>query len=344
MTHPDARTLTPAAQAEKRRIAMTMREAGGSFTDIGRVLGVHYMTVSKWWDRYQAGGVAALAAQKRGPAVGAHRRLTARQEQAIRRAITDTTPDQLKLPFALWTRAAIVELIATRYGITLPVRTMGHYLKRWGFTAQKPIKRAYEQRPEAIAAWLTTEYPRIQRQAAREGAEIYWGDETSLSTSDPWGRGFAPKGRTPVRPMLSQRRSVSYLSAISNQGLLRFLVLKKAIDAPTLITFLKRLCQDAGQKVYLILDNLNVHKARDVRAWVEAHADQIALFYLPPYSPELNPDEYLNGDLKAQVARRAPARDRETLERTATSRLRSLQRRPEAVKRFFHHPRVRYAA
>jgi len=344
MTHPDARTLKPAAQAEQRRIAMTLREAGARFSAIGRTLGVHYMTVSQWWDRYQVGGLEALAVQKRGPATGAHRRLTARQEQAIQRAITDTTPDQLKLPFALWTRAAIAQLIQRKFGIALPVRTMGHYLQRWGFTAQKPIKRAYEQRPDAIAAWLKTEYPRIKRRARAEGAEIHWGDETSLSTSDPRGRSFAPKGKTPVRTLLSQRRSVSFLSTISNTGTLRFMVLKKAIDAATLIKFFTRLCKDAGRKVFVILDNLNVHKARDVRDWVAAHPDAIALYYLPSYSPELNPDEYLNGDLKLSVAKRAPARDRDALLRTATSRLRSLQRRPERVKKFFHHPRVRYAA
>jgi transposase len=342
--HPDARTLAPAAQAEKRRIAVAMRKDGASFVEIGRTLGVHYMTVSKWWDAFRAGGVDALAPRKRGPAVGAHRRLTPRQEQAIHRAITDTTPGQLKLPFALWTRAAIVELIEREFGIALPVRTMGHYLQRCGFTAQKPIKRAYEQQPEAIAAWLKTAYPRIQRQAVAEGAAIYWGDETSSSPSDPRGHGFAPRGRTPVRPILSQRKSVSFLSAISNQGTLRFLVLKQAIDAQTLIRFLRRLCRDAGRKVFLILDNRNVHKAREVRAWVAAHADAIALFCLPPDSPELNPDEYLNGDLKLRVAKRAPARDRAALLHTATSRLRSLQRRPTTVKPFFQHPRVRYAA
>ena len=344
MPHPDARTLPPAAQAEKRRLAMTMGEAGQSFTAIGAALGVHYMTVSMWWDRYQAGGLDALAVRKRGRKPGTHRRLTARQEQAIRRAITDTTPHQLKLPFALWTRVAIAQLIQRRYGLALPVRTMGHYLQRWGFTAQKPIKRAYEQRPELIAAWLKTEYPRIKRRALAEGAEIHWGDETSLSTSDPRGRGFAPKGRTPVRPLLAQRRSVSFLSTISNIGTRRFMVLKKAIDAPTLMRFFTRLCRDAGKKVFVILDNLNVHKARDVRDWVAAHADAIALFSLPSYAPDLNPDEYLNGDLKLSVARRAPARDRAALLRSATSRLRSLQRRPDRVKKFFHHPRVRYAA
>jgi len=261
MTQPDARTLKPAAQAEKRRIAMTMREAGTSFSEIGRALGVHYMTVSKWWDRYQDGGADALAAQKRGPAVGAHRRLTAKQEQAIQRAMTDSTPDQLKLPFALWTRAAVVQWIKRQYGFTLPVRTMGHYLARWGFTAQKPIKRAYAQRPEAIAAWLKTDC------------------------------GVAPKGKTPVRPILSQRTSVSSLSAISNSGLLRFMVLKTAVDTPTLLTFLTRLCKDAGRKVVLIVDNLNVHKAKDVRAWVAEHTDLIAIHSLPPSAPELNADE-----------------------------------------------------
>ncbi|HET7631993.1 MAG TPA: IS630 family transposase [Gemmatimonadaceae bacterium] len=344
MTHPDARTLPPAAQAEKRRIAMAMREAGATFSAIGAALGVHYMTVSMWWDRYQRGGPEALAVRRRGPKPGAHRRLTPRQERAIQRAITDTTPDQLKLPFALWTRTAIAQLIQMRFGVALPVRTMGQYLRRWGFTAQKPIKRAYEQRPEAIAQWLKTAYPRIKRRASTEGAEIHWGDETSLSTSDSRGRSFAPKGRTPVRPILSQRRSVSFLSTISNAGTLRFMVLKQAIDAPTLIRFFTRLCREADRKVFVILDNLNVHKARDVRTWLARHAEALEVFYLPSYSPELNPDEYLNGDLKLSVAKRAPARDRAGLLRTATSRLRSLQRRPEKVRKFFQHPRVQYAA
>ncbi len=344
VTHIDARTLPPAAQEEKRRIAVALREQGETFVAIAATVGVSRAIVATWWARYQAGGAEGLASGTRGRRTGEQRRLTVKQETAIRRAITDTTPDQLKLPFALWTRVAIVQLIQQRYGVRLPVRTMGHYLARWGFTAQKPIKRAYEQQPALIAQWLKTEYPRIRREAAAESAVIYWGDETSLSTSDPRGRGFAPRGQTPVRPLLSRRQSVSYVSAISNQWLLRFMVLKKAIDASTLIRFFKRLCTDVTRKVYLILDNLNVHKAKTVRAWIAAHADQLAVFYLPSYSPELNPDEYLNGDLKMQVAKRAPARDRAGLERTATARLRSLQRQPAQVQKFFHHRHVRYAA
>ena len=344
MPQIDARTLSPEAQAEKRRTAVRLWQEGASFSEIGRVLGVHYMTVSTWCSRFEEGGLAALAPRKRGRRTGTHRRLTPVQERSIQRAITDKTPDQLRLPFALWTRAAVGELIRTRYGITVPVRTLGHYLHRWGFTAQRPLKRAYEQRPEAIEHWLMHAYPAIKARARRERAEIHWGDETSLSTSEVRGRGFAPRGKTPVLPVLSQRKSVSFLSTVTNQGTLRFMTLHKALDASILIRFLRRLIRDADRKVFLILDNLKVHKATKVRAWVEEHADAIALFYLPPYAPELNPDEYLNGDLKVQVARRVPARQRDELKRTATAHLRSLQRRPARVQKFFQHPRVRYAA
>lgn len=340
----DARTLAPAAQEEKRRTAVRLRQAGESFVEIGAVLGVHYMTVSGWWDRFQAGGLDALAARPRGRRVGTQRTLTAQQERTIRRLVADKTPDQLRMPFALWTRAAIGELIRTRYGIRMPVRTIGHYLQRWGFTPQKPLKRAYEQRPAAIQRWLEHDYPAIAARAKREHAEIHWGDETSLSTSDPRGRGFAPRGHTPVLTVVSRRKSVSFLSTVTNQGLVRFMVLEGPLSAQLLIRFLRRLLRNTERKVFLILDNLNVHKAANVRAWVAAHAHEIAIFYLPAYAPELNPDEYLNGDLKLGVAAKVPARTKPALTKAARSHLRMLQRRPARVRRFFHHPCITYAA
>jgi transposase len=342
--HRDARTLAPAAQEEKRRTAIELRQQGKSFVAIGTLLGVHYMTVSGWWERFEAGGPGALAAQRRGRRVGTQRTLMAAQERTIRRLVTDRTPEQLRLPFALWTRAAIGDLIHARFGLRMPVRTIGHYLRRWGFTPQKPLKRAYEQRPELIQRWLDTEYPTIAARAKREGAEIHWGDETSLSTSDPRGRGFAPRGQTPVLAVVSRRKAVSFLSSITNQGLVRFMVLDGPLDAPTLIRFMRRLIRSTKRTVFLILDNLNVHKAAKVRAWVAAHVDEITIFYLPPYAPELNPDEYLNGDLKLAVAARVPARSQPELMKAARSHLRRLQRRPARVRRFFHHPRISYAA
>lgn len=340
----DARSLPASAQAEKRRTAIRLRQAGHTFAAIGAVLGVHWATVHGWWQRYEAGGLEALQARRRGRRPGTQRRLTPAQERTLQRLLTDKTPDQLRLPFALWTRAAIGELIRQRYGVRLPVRTIGHYLQRWGFTPQKPLKRAYEQRPEAIGRWLQHEYPAIKARAQREGAEIHWGDETSLSTSDPRGRGFAPRGQTPVLTVVAQRKSVSFLSTVTNQGTVRFMGLRGPLSAPLLIQFLRRLTRDTDRKVFLILDNLKVHKAAKVRAWVAAHRDQIELFYLPPYAPELNPDEYLNGDLKLGVAARAPARTKPELTHAARSHLRMLQRCPERVRRFFEHPRVTYAA
>lgn len=344
MPRRDARSLPATAQEEKRRLAIRLRQQGRTLVEIGDSVGVHWATVLGWWQRFEEGGIEALAARRRGRRPGTHRRLRPAQERTIQRLITDKTPDQLRMPFALWTRAAIGELIRRRYGVRLPVRTMGHYLKRWGFTPQKPLKRAYEQRPEVIQRWLTHQYPAIAARARREGAEIHWGDETSLNTSDPRGRGFAPRGRTPVLTVVSQRKSVSFLSTITNQGKVRFMVLPGPLSAPLLIRFMRQLVRDTKRKVFLILDNLNVHKAAKVRTWVRAHRHEIAVFYLPPYAPELNPDEYLNGDLKLGVAARAPARTKPQLTKAAKSHLRTLQRRPARVRRFFEHPRVSYAA
>jgi transposase len=344
--HPvrDARSLPAAAQEEKRRTAIRLRQEQQTFAEIGAVLGVHWATVRGWWERYQGGGLAALAAQRRGRRVGTQRTLTPAQERTIQQLLIDKTPDQLRMPFALWTRAAIGALIHQRFGIRMPVRTIGHYLKRWGFTPQKPLKRAYEQRPAEIQRWLDREYPAIAVRAKREGAEIHWGDETSLSTSDPRGRGFAPRGQTPVLEVVARRKSVSFLSTVTNQGLVRFMVLEGPLSAPTLIRFMRRLIRSTARKVFLILDNLNVHKAAQVRGWVAAHADGIAVFYLPPYAPELNPDEYLNGDLKLGVAAKVPARTKPELTKAARSHLRMLQHRPHRVRRFFEHARIKYAA
>jgi transposase len=340
----DARSLPAAAQEEKRRTAIRLRQEKQTFAQIGETLGVHWATVHGWWKRYEADGLDGLVAQRRGRRTGTQRTLTAAQERTIRTLVADKTPDQLKMPFALWTRAAIGALIQAKCGIRMPVRTIGHYLKRWGFTPQKPLKRAYEQQPAAIQQWLTTTYPAIAARAAVEGAEIHWGDETSLSTSDPRGRGFAPRGQTPVLTVVSRRKSVSFLSTVTNQGKVRFMVLEGPLSAQILIRFLRRLIRDTNRRVFLILDNLNVHKAAKVRAWVEAHCDAIELFYLPPYAPELNPDEYLNGDLKLGVATRAPARTKPELSTVARSHFRMLQCRPARVRRFFKHPRVSYAA
>lgn len=293
---------------------------------------------------YLAGGWAAVNVKPRGRKRGEGRQLTPEQEAGIRRLICDKTPDQLKLGFALWNRQAVWQLIEDRLGIKVPIRTIGEYLKRWGFTPQKPIKKAYEQRPAEVRKWLDEEYPQIAARAKAEQAEIHWGDETGLRSDDVRGRGYAPRGQTPVVRVNNKREGLSIISTVTNQGKVRWKVFQGAMNADVLIDFFKRLIKDADRRVFLILDNLKVHHARKVKDWLSKHEEEIEVFYLPSYSPELNPDECLNADLKDGVTRRAPARSKAQLKKAAISHLRKLQKSPRRVRKYFEHKPVRYAA
>ena len=293
---------------------------------------------------YLAGGWAAVNVKPRGRKRGEGRQLTPEQEAEIRRLICDKTPDQLKMGFALWNRQAVSQLIEDRLGVKVPIRTIGEYLKRWGFTPQRPIKKAYEQRPAEVRKWLDEEYPQIAARAKAEQAEIHWGDETGLRSDDVRGRGYAPKGQTPVVRVNNRREGLSIISTVTNQGKVRWKVFEGAMNAGVLIDFFKRLIKDAKRKVFLILDNLKVHHARKVKDWLAKHEEEIEVFYLPSYSPELNPDECLNADLKDGVTRRAPARSKAQLKKAAISHLRKLQKSPRRVRKYFEHKPVRYAA
>ena len=199
----------------------------------------------------------------------------------MKRAIADKTPDQLKFPFALWTRQAVKELIKQLCCIDMPIRTVGEYLKRWGFTPQKPLRRAYEQNPKLVKQWLDEEYPAIVAAAKKEEAEIHWGDETGLCNDSQHGRSYTPKGKTPAIRVNAKRERINLISSITNQGKVRFVIYTKAMKTQTFIKFCKRLIKDAGRKIYLILDNLRVHHSHVVKDWIQAHKDEIQSFFLP---------------------------------------------------------------
>ena len=221
---------------------------------------------------------------------------------------------------------------------------MGLYLGRWGFTPQKPMKKAYEQSPAAVQKWLDEEYPVIAASAKVEGAEIHWGDETGLRSDDVRGRSYAPQGQTPVIRVNNKRHGLSVISTVTNKGQMRWKAFDGALNSDILIDFLKRLVKDAGRKLYLILDNLRVHHSKPVKAWLAEHKHEIEVFYLPSYSPELNPNEMANADLKQAVTKLAPARTKLQLVKATSRHLRSVQRHPERVKSYFQHKPVRYAA
>ena len=338
------RKLSFEAREERRRQVVGLRRRGWTYEAIAEQTGLSRTGVFDICQRYAREGVKGLKDKPGGRKVGEHRALSAQQEAEIRRLITDKTPDQLKLGFALWNRQAVGMLIQERYGVRLTPQGVGKYLARWGFTPQKPLKRAYEQRPEAVKQWLNETYPKIAQRAREEGAEIHWGDETGLRSDDVRGRSYAPAGKTPQIRVMNRREGLSVMSTVTNRGKVRWKVFEGAMNADILIDFMKRLIKAAAKKVFLILDNLKVHHAKVVKTWLAANAHEIEVFYLPPYSPELNPDEMLNADLKAVVSSKAPARAKGDLKKATISHLRKLQKSPKRVMRYFQHDPVQYAA
>ena len=338
------RKLPAAAQEERRRQVIGLRQAGLTYDAIAAQVGLTRTGVFNICQRFAERGAAGLKSGPRGPEPGHGRFLDARQEGEVRDQLRRHTPDELGLPFALWSRAAVRELIRRRFGIRLAVRTMGTYLARWGFTAQKPLRRACEQDPAAVRRWLRRDHPAIAARARAEGGAVFWGDETGLRSDDVRGLSYAPRGRTPTVRVPHKRAGLGLISAVTNRGELRWMVLDGAVKAPTLIRFLGRLVRDAGRKVFLILDRLPVHRAGAVRAWLAGREAEIEVFHLPPYSPELNPDEGLNADLKQAVTRKAPARGKQQLKRAVVGHMRKLSRSPARVRSYFQHPTFRYAA
>lgn len=340
----DARTLNQEAQYQIRRQVVKLRKRGMKYKDIGEVVGITKTYACTVFKRYERKGVGAILKRQRGRRPGEQLTLKEEQATAIQKMIIDKTPDQLKMPFALWTRQAVQQLIKQQYKIVMPIRTVGEYLKRWGFTAQKPAKRAYEQNPKAVKKWLEEEYPSIAQQVKDAGGEIHWCDETGVRNDESSGRGYAPKGKTPIIRLNANRKSISMISAITNQGKVRFMVYKDAMNADLFIKFMGRLLKDARRKVFLIVDNLRTHHSKPVKEWLHLHRGEIKVFYLPSYSPELNPDEYLNCDMKTSVHSGIPARNDKALKIKVVSHMRKLQKLPERITKYFKHPRISYAA
>jgi transposase len=358
MNKPDARLLNPTIQNYLRQQGICLREQGKRFVDIAAYLGVNRNTVSSWWSQYQEVGEAALYPQKRGNRLGEGRILIAHEEQTVQVLMQNHFPDELEIDSALWARSAVQSLIEQVSGIKLPIRTVGEYLKRWGFTPQKPLKHAYEQDPKAVEAWLRVEYPAIEQRAHQEGAEIAWADESGLRSDSQVGRGYAPIGNTPEIQLNTQRARLNTIASISNQGTVRFIrkcaggrfprspsaLYTQKLTAQVFIVFLERLIRRRTRKLMWIVERHPVHRAQAVKDWFAKHTEDIELFYLPPYSPQLNPAEYLNYDVKQGVHSKPPSRSQKQLQQRALSHLRKLQKLPQRIMKYFEHPFIAYAA
>jgi transposase len=345
MDNKDARRLSPTEQHERRRQVIRTYKRKLNKAQIARDVGLSYSATCKIIDRYEAEGLAALAPRQRGRRSGDKRVLSAEQEAQICATICDKRSEQLKMEFTLWSRAAVRELIEREFKVSLHLRSVGKYLNRWGFTPQKPMKRAYEQSPDAVRTWLDETYPVIAQRAKAEDAEIHWGDETALVNTDVRGRSYAPRGQTPVAMVVGgTHQKLSMIASVTNQGKARWMIINGAFNHEKLIEFFEALVADNGRKVFLILDNLGVHHCKPVKQWLAEHSEQMEVFYLPSYSPELNPEERLNADLKHVIGRKVPVRTKAKLRAAAEQHMEVIGSEPERVKAYFRDPRVKYAA
>ena len=340
----DLRRVNDTERNILRRDAIKMIKRGDKKKDISFFYGVHINTVRDWWKSYKKIGVKSLPYKKRGAKSENKKLLNIAQEHSIQEMITDSMPDQLKLDFALWTTRSIKELIKREFNIEIGRRAIGNYLNSWGFTPQKPKKRAYEQCSKKVQNWLDQEYPSIKEKAKLEKATIHWGDETGVRNSNQHGRSYAPKGKTPVKRHMSKRFSINMISSITNQGLVQFMIYKENMNAAVFIQFLTQLIKSQETKTFLILDNLRVHHSKMVEKWVAEHKEKIELFYLPSYSPERNPDEYLNCDLKYGLSDKPAPKTVEKLKENLENHMKVLKNNRDRVSKYFKHPAISYAA
>ena len=341
---PDARQLSDEVLEALRLRALRGCELGFTEADVADLLGVSRETVSRWWTAYASGGLDAIPSERTGRPVGSGRTLSEDQARHLQRQIDDHSPGDLDIPAALWTRKAVRDLIRKQYGIDMPVRTVGEYLKRWGDTAKVPRRHAKDQDPEEIRAWLDVTYPAIEERAAREDAEIHWCDETGAVADEQPHEGYARRGRPAPIEVPNPHIRMNQISTITNEGVVHFMTYKETMTAALFITFLEGLLRETTRKVFLIVDRLRAHEAKAVEDWVAEQSERIELFFLPRYAPELNADEYLNNDLKGSINTVGLPENKEELRSRMERFMSQLLHLPEHVRNYFRHPCVQYAA
>ncbi len=346
-TGGDARSLSQDAQEVLRVRGVKLLLEGVTQAEVAELLGVGERQVRRWWKRYQQGGWKALAKRRRGRDSESQMTLSASAQAKIVNAIKSRHPDQLRIPALLWTREAVRELIERECGVRLDVTTVGRYLRRWGFTLKRPVKRALEADPVVVEAWLSEVYPKIKARAARQKGLILWQDESGVRLAELTPKaGYAPRGVRAVARISAKRVGVNMISALANSGQLHFSMFEGKFTAKVFIEFIDRLLrQYPDRKIFLICDNHTTHHAKVVKQWVAQRPGRIELHFLPSYSPQLNPDEYVNQDVKRHMREVHPRpTDKPSLKATVRQFLHRRQRQPHIVRGYFKAPHVTYAA
>jgi len=340
MKRRDGRALDHKTLEEIRIRAVERVQAGESPEVVIRALGFSRRCIYTWLARYRAGGWGGLKARALN---GRPMKISPAQMRWVYRTVTGKSPLQYRFEFALWTREMIRILLREQFDLQLSVTSVGRLLQQLGLTCQRPLFRAMEQDPERVRRWREQEYPAIREQARQAGAEIYFGDEAGVRSDYHAGTTWGVKGKTRVVQGTGQRNSVNMISAVSARGKLRFLVTKGRVNGVVFTGFLKRLLHNAKRPIFLILDGGSYHRSRPVKDYLATLGGKLRLFFLPPYSPELNPDEQVWNYVKRHGVGKAVLRSGKELPRFVLSRLRSLQKLPWMVRMFFLKPDTQYA-
>jgi len=328
----------------ERNLAIRMLKKGYKRSEIVELSKLGESTLRHLFAAYNKEGEKAAELKKRGRKVGEGRKLTPEQEKIVQKALVDKDPNQFKLDCCVWDRVTVSLLIKELFDIEMPLSTMGYYFERWGFTAQRPNLTNYKQNPKKVAQWLENEYPAIKEQAKNENAEILWGDETGVQNECNYVKSYAPKGQTPTLKTTNERIKINMISAISNRGKLRFMFYEDTMTSQKFIAFLERLIRFADRKIIFIVDNLKVHHSKKVQEWLKKHTRQIEVKYLPSYSPELNPDEYLNGNLKRNLAKKRKVGSVSELKQNAKNIMQDFRKNKNHIEAWFKNKNIAYAA
>ena len=339
----DGRKRTPSAQAALRtQVVAYLKKKKGTQAEAAEIFGLSKRGIEQIWSRYKKDGLKGLEEKKRGVKGG--KKINGSQAAEIRRLIKDKLPDQLKLPFGLWTREAVEKLIFNKYGINLSRWQVGRYLKSWGYTPQKPISKAFEQKPEKVKEFLEKEFPLIKLRAKMEDAIIYFGDETGMRSDHQAGRSYAPKGETPVIKKTGQRFSLNMISALSNRGHLQFMIIDGRFNGEVFQSFLMQMIKYSRKKIFFVTDGHPAHKTKKLNEWLKENKERIEVFFLPPYSPELNPQEYVNQDVKTNIIGKKRPINKNEMKNNVEEFMNNRKNDKTQVQKYFHAKHVKYAA
>lgn len=341
MKENDGRRLSHETLEQIRVTAVKRVEAGESPEDVIKSIGFERVCIYRWIAAYRSGGLDALKSKKLD---GRPPLLSPTQLRKLYLTISTEDPQQYKFPFALWTVALIREVINKVFKVTMSEVSVWRTLKKLGLSPQRPLRRAYQQDPAAVKRFIEEEYPAIQKRAKRYGATIYWGDESAIRSDYHSGTTWAPRGKTPIIKTTGARFSINMISAITSGGKLRFMVTEKRFNADVFIEFMKRLITGGSNPVFLIVDGHPVHKAKKVKDFVKSSGGKIELFYLPGYSPELNPDEFVWNHVKHHSIGKKIVTGPHQLKKLAISALRRLARIPDIILGFFKAPELQFYA